>query len=48
MVVRMDPEVWLDREIDRIADEFKGTFGAETIALRVELLLAELRVPRRA
>ncbi len=31
MVVRMDPEGWLDREIDRIADEFKGTFGAETI-----------------
>jgi arsenate reductase (thioredoxin) len=46
MVVRMDPEVWLDREIDRIADEFKGTFGAETIGRYVRESLDALEGSR--
>ena len=31
MVMRMDIDAWLEREVERIADEFAGTFGPETI-----------------
>ncbi len=46
MAMRMDTDVWLAREIDRIADEFEGTFSRETIGRYVRESLDALEGSR--
>ena len=46
MVMRMDMDVWLEREIVRIAEEFAGTFNQETINHYVHESLDALETAR--